>query len=162
MKKKDYEEDYEEYEDEEYEDEPRRRFPFGIIILVLFLALLAGGVFMLMQWYREVDGTGAQGAEQVIMIEDGASAGQIAAQLADEGIVKTEWLFKLYAKYSGKANDLQPGDVTLRAGMSYNEILKAISTQRVFRQTVTVTFPEGYTAVAIAQLMEQNGLCSAD
>src|SRR5699024_5197720 len=75
--------------------------------------------------------------------------------------VEHEWLFRAYAQYSGKASGLQPGEITLRSGMSYNDILQQLSQQRVFRKTVTVTFPEGYTAVAIAQLMEENGLCSA-
>lgn len=160
MKKKRYEEEYEEYE-EEYEEAPRRRFPLGLIVVLLVFALMAWGVYSVLRWYKEVDGAGTQGPEITVMIEQGASAADIAATLTENGVVETEWLFKLYAKYSGKANNLQPGEVNLRPGMSYNEILRAISTQRVFRKTITLTFPEGYTAVAIARLMEQNGLCAA-
>ena len=46
--------------------------------------------------------------------------------------------------------------------MDYNTILKTLSVQQVKRKTITITFPEGYTAVAIAQKMEENGLCSVD
>lgn len=153
-----------EYEDDEdYEEEPRRRrFPIGIVILVLFLALIAAAGWQVFQLYNEVGGrTGSLGDEVTITIEDGANANQIARQLAEAGIVEHEWLFRAYAQYSGKASGLQPGEITLRSGMSYNDILQQLSQQRVFRKTVTVTFPEGYTAVAIAQLMEENGLCSA-
>lgn len=154
------EQDYE--DDEDYEEEPRRRFPIGIVILVLFLALIAAAGWQVFQLYNEVGGrTGSLGEEVTITIEDGANANQIARQLAEAGIVEHEWLFRAYAQYSGKASGLQPGEITLRSGMSYNDILQQLSQQRVFRKTVTVTFPEGYTAVAIAQLMEENGLCSA-
>lgn len=82
--------------------------------------------------------------------------------MKEDGVIQYDWLFKLYAKYSGRASGLQYGDFTLRSGMDYNTILKTLSVQQVKRKTITITFPEGYTAVAIAQKMEENGLCSVD
>ncbi|MDD4851450.1 MAG: endolytic transglycosylase MltG, partial [Gemmiger sp.] len=46
-------------------------------------------------------------------------------------------------------------------GMPYNDMLKTLSVQQVHRKTISVTFPEGYTSVAIAQKMEEQGLCTA-
>ena len=155
-------EEYEEYDDEEEEAPRRRRFPIALIIVVVFLALVVAAGWQVLQLYNEVGGsTGTLGSEVTVTIEEGANANQIARQLAEAGVVQHEWLFRMYAQYSGKASQLQPGEITLRSGMSYNDILQQLSQQRVFRKTVTVTFPEGYTAVAIAQLMEQNGLCTA-
>ncbi len=152
----------EEYDDEEEEAPRRRRFPIALIIVVVFLALVVAAGWQVLQLYNEVGGrTGTLGSEVTVTIEEGANANQIARQLAEAGVVQHEWLFRMYAQYSGKASQLQPGEITLRSGMSYNDILQQLSQQRVFRKTVTVTFPEGYTAVAIAQLMEQNGLCTA-
>lgn len=155
----------EDYEDEEEEERPRRRFPIGLVIVLVFVVLIGIGGWQVFNLYREVDGSatgGVLGNEQTIDIADGSTASAIAEQLADADIIQHGWLFRLYASYSGKASDLQPGPVTLRSGMSYNDILEKLSEQRVFRQTVTVTFPEGSTAVAIAQLMEDNGLCSVE
>ena len=158
----DPEPEYEDYDDEEEERPRRRRFPIALIIIVVFLALVVAAGWQVLQLYNEVGGrTGSLGDEVTVTIEEGANANQIARQLAEAGIVEHEWLFRAYAQYSGKAGDLQPGEITLRSGMSYNDILQQLSQQRVFRKTVTVTFPEGYTAVAIAQLMEENGLCTA-
>ena len=64
-------------------------------------------------------------------------------------------------RYTESAGQLQYGDFTLCAGMSYDEIIEALSVT-VKRDTVTITFPEGITALRFAQLMEENGLCTAE
>ena len=150
-------------EDEDDDDEtPRRRFPVGLVVVLVILALVAFGGWKVMQLYSEVDGDGTLGEEKVVTIEQGSSVASISQVLKDEGIIEYDWLFKLYAKYSGKGHGLQYGDFDLRSGMAYNDILHELSTQKVKRKTIQITFPEGYTAVAIAQLMEENGLCGAD
>lgn len=155
------EEEADEYDAEDDGDErPRRRFPVGLVIVLVFAVLVAVGGWKGMQLYGELAGSGdsVMGEAVTVEVAEGANASSIADQLEENGVIQNGWLFKLYARYSGKASDLQPGPVELRAGMSYNEILDAISEQRVFRNTTTVTFPEGSTAVAIAQLMVDNGL----
>ena len=155
------EEEADEYDAEDDGDErPRRRFPVGLGIVLVFAVLVAVGGWKGMQLYGELAGSGdsVMGEAVTVEVAEGANASSIADQLEENGVIQNGWLFKLYARYSGKASDLQPGPVELRAGMSYNEILDAISEQRVFRNTTTVTFPEGSTAVAIAQLMVDNGL----
>ena len=155
------EEEADEYDAEDDGDErPRRRFPVGLVIVLVFAVLVAVGGWKGMQLYGELAGSGdsVMGEAVTVEITEGANASSIADQLEENGVIQNGWLFKLYARYSGKASNLQPGPVELRAGMSYNEILDAISEQRVFRNTTTVTFPEGSTAVAIAQLMVDNGL----
>lgn len=157
----DPEPEYEDDEEDEEEEPRRRRFPIALVIVVVFLVLVVAAGWQVFQLYNEVGGrTGKLGDEVTVTVEEGASANQIARQLAEAGVVQHEWLFRMYTQYSGRASDLQPGEVTLRSGMSYNDILQALSVQRVFRKTVTLTFPEGYTAVAIAQEMEKAGLCS--
>ena len=155
------EEEADEYDAEDDGDErPRRRFPVGLVIVLVFAVLVAVGGWKGMQLYGELAGSGDSVMGEAVTVEaaEGANASSIADQLEENGVIQNGWLFKLYARYSGKASDLQPGPVELRAGMSYNEILDAISEQRVFRNTTTVTFPEGSTAVAIAQLMVDKGL----
>ena len=155
------EEEADEYDAEDDGDErPRRRFPVGLVIVLVFAVLVAVGGWKGMQLYGELAGSGdsVMGEAVTVEVAEGANASSIADQLEENGVIQNGWLFKLYARYSGKASNLQPGPVELRAGMSYNESLDAISEQRVFRNTTTVTFPEGSTAVAIAQLMVDKGL----
>ena len=53
---------------------------------------------------------------------------------------------------------LQYGDFELYPGRGYNDIITALSEQKVRRQTTRVTIPEGTTAVAVAQLFVDQGL----
>lgn len=152
----------EEYEEDDMEEPARRRFPVGLVVVLVILAIVGIGAWKVMQFYGEVSGSGELGPEQTVTIEQGSSVADITKVLKNDGIIQYDWLFKLYAKYSGRASNLQYGDFTLRPGMEYNDILKTLSVQQVKRKTITVTFPEGYTAVAIAQKMEENGLCSVD
>ena len=106
----------EEY-DEEYDEEeaPRRRFPFGCLILLLFVALVAFGGFQVMQLYQEIDGAPTLGEEQTIEIEQGSSVAAIADQLEQAGIVEHGWLFQQYVKFSGLASGIQYGEFALRS-----------------------------------------------
>ena len=146
-----------EYEDDEEEEEHRRHFPVGCLIVIIILALVGFGAYKGMQFYSEIDGGTDLGAEQTVSIEQGSSVSSIATQLKDAGIIQYDWLFKQYAKYSGKADGIQYGDFTLRSGMSYNDIIKTLS-EAVRRATTNVTIPEGTTAVGVAQIFVDAGL----
>lgn len=148
--------EYEEDDDEE-EEEHRRHFPVGCLIVIIILALVGFGAYKGMQFYSEIDGGTDLGAEQTVSIEQGSSVSSIATQLKDAGIIQYDWLFKQYAKYSGKADGIQYGDFTLRSGMSYNDIIKTLS-EVVRRATTNVTIPEGTTAVGVAQIFVDAGL----
>lgn len=150
------------FEEAPEEPEPPRRkrgFPLGCaVVLLIVLALIGFAGWNIFGFYKEVDGQGGRGQEQVVTIEQGSTVADIASVLKQEGIIQYDWLFKYYAKYSGRAGNMQYGDFQLHSGMSYNEIITALSEQKVFRETVRVTIPEGTTAVGIAQLFVDQGL----
>lgn len=143
--------------EEEETEHTKRRFPFGCLIVLIVLALVAFGGYKIFQFYGEIDGSNELGEEQTVTIEQGSSVGTIATQLKDAGIIQYDWLFKEYVKYSGKAGGIQYGDFTLRSGMDYNDIIQIISTE-VRRPTTNVTIPEGTTAVGVAQIFVDAGL----
>lgn len=145
------------YVAEEETEHTKRRFPFGCLIVLIVLALVAFGGYKIFQFYGEIDGSNELGEEQTVTIEQGSSVGTIATQLKDAGIIQYDWLFKEYVKYSGKAGGIQYGDFTLRSGMDYNDIIQIISTE-VRRPTTNVTIPEGTTAVGVAQIFVDAGL----
>ena len=130
-----------------------------VVLLLLVLTVGAAGVFA----YNEINGNGGKpGAEVTVSIPQGSGVAAIAKELKEAGVIRSAYLFRWYVGQKGAASKLQYGDFTLRSGMDYNTILKTLSVQQVKRKTITITFPEGYTAVAIAQKMEENGLCSVD
>ena len=72
-------------------------------------------------------------------------------------------MFNLYTQYiSGKSGSIQYGNFKFTNNMSYDDIISTLCMQNVFTETIQITIPEGWTAVAIAQKLEENGLCTVE
>ena len=140
----------------------RRRGPSGcLIVLLLFVALLIGGGIYGASVIGEIAGKNATTEEVTVTVEQGEGPTTIAKRLAEAGVIKHPTVFRYYLRYKEAAGSLQYGEFTLCKGASYDDIIETMS-QYVKRDTVTITFPEGITAQRMAQLMEENGLCTAE
>ncbi len=64
------------------------------------------------------------------------------------------------AKYEGMG-EIASGTFVVNRNMGYTSLMDAVEQSDQPRQTVTVTIPEGLTINEIADLMEENGVCSA-
>ena len=64
--------------EEEETEHTKRRFPFGCLIVLIVLALVAFGGYKIFQFYGEIDGSNELGEEQTVTIEQGSSVGTIA------------------------------------------------------------------------------------
>ena len=134
-------------------------------VLAIFAALALVGVLVLgggYFYYRsEVDGTGAGGQSQQFVVEQGETPTDIAKALKEAGIINSDLFFRLYLKQTGTGPSLQYGTFSLRAGMSYDEIITELQTPAKRQDVVRVTFPEGNTLIQFAKAMEEAGLCTA-
>ena len=126
------------------------------MLLVLVLAA-AGGAFLLAK--REIDGGTRQDAVTV-EIAQGSGVSTIARQLKEAGVIRFPQLFRWYVSRKDAAAKLQYGEFSLEPGSSYDALIEALS-EYAKAESVRLTFPEGTTAIAIAQKMEQAGLCTA-
>ncbi len=131
-----------------------------IISTVLIVAVLIGG-FIGISALGDINGSDKPGTEITIEVPKGSGANAIGKILADNGVIKNSLYFKIYTKLN-PATDLQYGSFTLDSNMSYEKIIEVLSTVQDKRPSVSVTFPEGFTLVQMAQRMENNGLCSAE
>ena len=100
--------------------------------------------------------------EAVITIQDERNFGKVADQLKDNDIINYKFLFRLFATFSGKANDIVPGQYKLDTSMDYSAILNNLSSSSASRMTTTVTIPEGYTMAQIFQLLETKGVSTVE
>ena len=100
--------------------------------------------------------------EAVITIQDEKNFGKVADQLKDNDIINYKFLFRLFATFSGKANDIVPGQYKLDTSMDYSAILNNLSSSSASRMTTTVTIPEGYTMAQIFQLLETKGVSTVE
>ncbi|TCK98385.1 UPF0755 protein [Natranaerovirga hydrolytica] len=98
-----------------------------------------------------------------ITIPQGANTQAIGEILEEEELIKNATLFtirvKLLSEYDGK---LRYGNFVLTTGMSEDEIIEILATEGERRQSVRFTIPEGYTVQQIAQVLENNEICTAE
>ena len=129
-----------------------------VILVLLVLTAGAAGVFA----YNEINGNGGKpGAEVTVSIPQGSGVAAIAKELKEAGVIRSAYLFRWYVGHKGAAGKLQYGDFTLQTGgYSYDGLITELSAYAK-ADSVRLTFPEGTTAIDIAQRMETAGLCTA-
>lgn len=130
-----------------------------ILVLLLVLVLAAGAVALLFR--REITGGGASGQTVTVTVDQGSGVAAIARNLKQAGVIRFPRLFRWYVGRQGAASKLQYGTFELEQGASYDDLIQALSVY-VAAESTRLTFPEGTTAIAIAQQMEKAGLCTAE
>ena len=131
-----------------------------LLTVLLAVIVLAFGVTF-MSYNSDVKGSSKDGTEITVDIPEGTYASKVGEILRENGVIKNKLFFKFYIK-THPADNLQYGQFTLNTSMSYDEIIQTLSSISARRETVTVTFPEGFSLMQIAQRMENNGLCTAE
>ncbi|MCD7844251.1 MAG: endolytic transglycosylase MltG, partial [Clostridiales bacterium] len=95
-------------------------------------------------------------------VSEGDTIADVADNLKDEGLIEYKFLFQLFASVTNKADKITTGTYELNTEMDYSALLNNISSTSVYRETVTVTIPEGYTVAEAFQLLEDSGVCSVE
>jgi len=95
-------------------------------------------------------------------VTSGSTAKQLAAKMQDQGIIKNQFVFKLYAKLSGKDNKIKTGKYYLSPSMSPEKILDKLVKGENINEDIKVTIPEGSTLKTIAAIFSEKGLVSEE
>jgi UPF0755 protein len=98
--------------------------------------------------------------EVTFVVEAGESVYSVAQNLQRLGLIEDPDVFRRVSQVMRADTDIQVGIYTLRPSMTVEEIILELRHGRV--PTVTVTIPEGWRMEQIAELLEQEGITSAD
>lgn len=125
-----------------------RKIIVGALILIIIISV--------------IDFTGLfKGGEVQINIESGSTPDKIYALMKSENVILSKNLFSIYAKDSAK--DFKAGYHTMYRHMSYKdakkELLRVVSTSKSER---LVTFPEGLELREFGQILEKEGIVTAE
>lgn len=84
----------------------------------------------------------------------------VSEKLSDAGLIRYEWLFRLFATVSHADNKIGMGTYELNTDMDYHALIVAMhnSSGSLNEDTVRVTIPEGYTVQQIIALLAKNGV----
>ena len=121
----------------------------GVVLAIVLVAVVATGL-----WVRgKIDPSGEPGDEVALTIPEGASTGDIARLLADEGIVSDARIFRYYVQFNGGAS-FQAGDYTLRRNSDMGDVVSVLDDGPVvaFDQ---LTIPEGLTLEEVGERVEE-------
>jgi len=124
---------------------------------VIFL-LMAVGVLLFIWCLDAIRPVGGVGTISNLQVTPGMTTAEIAHQLKEKNLIKSELMFVGLAKLKGVEADLKAGEYTLDANMSLSEIINRITVGGVVYNTLTI--PEGYTIAQIAERIEAKGLGS--
>lgn len=137
----------------------RKRMPVGIKILIILVIsfALAGGII-----FAGIEMLGISLSEPVsveVEIKKGSTSADIADLLEEKGIIRSSFLFRAYIKLTG-SNGFQYGVYEISNNSGYSDLVTKLSQPGDLGDTVSITIPEGYSVRKIAELMENNGVCT--
>ncbi|MCL2888436.1 MAG: endolytic transglycosylase MltG [Elusimicrobia bacterium] len=100
----------------------------------------------------------SEGPAVVFQIKDGATGAQVARDLKAQGIIKSEFLFKLFLKFFGNSKKLKSGSFDLYLNTPAEQVIACISNGACLHLE-KVTVIEGWRAEEIAMALEDKGVC---
>ncbi|HSX32032.1 MAG TPA: endolytic transglycosylase MltG [Candidatus Saccharimonadales bacterium] len=108
--------------------------------LLVLIVLAAGATAIVRHVYFEnlKPVTAESQAAELVTVQKGASADQIAAQLEESGIIRSAWAFKLYVGSKNVRDALQAGTYSLSASQSVAQIVAQLTHGKVATNLVTI------------------------
>lgn len=133
---------------------------FLVIVVIAFIA----GLVVYNNYKSELNGSHSSLVSEVqFTIDSGSSTTTIAKKLEEENIIGSSSIFKLYTKFMlDESPEFKAGTYTMTNGMSYDEIINVLTANNGGREVVQVQVPEGVSVMRIAEIFEENGLCSSE
>jgi len=130
----------------------------SIIILIIILLVL-GGVF----YYDGVNSSVNKTGENVqFLVSPGESVSQIGKNLAEAGLIKSEFYFKAYVWDNDSEAKLQAGEYVLNPSFSIKKIVKILTAGEPLSKERTIKIIEGWNIREISQYFEREGMFQSE
>ncbi len=134
-----------------------RRLIAPVLIIVALAAAWFGWLFASESWF----GSTPSPTPIVFTIPEGASALVVSDALQDQGLIASDWRYRLYGRLDAAVGRPKAGTYSLRKGQSYREIARELALGPA-RDEVTVRVIEGWTVEDIADHLDKNFQVSKD
>lgn len=122
----------------------------GVILVFSFVLAAVTAWALFLEPRNDV----APGQGVTIVVARGATTAEIGRLLADEGVVASEYAFRLKARLKRADGRLAPGRYAMTTGMGYDEVIRRMIQGPPVKE-VTVTIPEGFVIEQIAERLEE-------
>ncbi|MCD8051073.1 MAG: endolytic transglycosylase MltG [Clostridiales bacterium] len=143
-----------------------RTLPESILAALIYVAgvLVISFLLATLGWRWANDLLALDKTEKTVSftVSEGDTIADVTDHLKEEGLIEYKFLFEIFAAVTNKTSKITTGTYELNTEMDYSALLNNISSTSVYRETVTVTIPEGYTVAEAFQLLEDSGVCSVE
>ena len=125
-------------------------------IIMIILAILLGGIFLVGFYYNfELSAVSKDSEPVVVEIKPGSIA-SIGETLYDNKLIRSVFIYKIYVKLN-KINDLKASTYELNRNMNLKEIVSTLEKGNAYNpDEIRITFKEGLNVRKIARLIEEN------
>ncbi len=98
---------------------------------------------------------------QEVHVEKGMSDSEVINILHDEKLISNKLFCKLFIKVFDKDGDYVSGVYTLSSSDGLEKMIAKMKTDFTSAETISLTFPEGWTIEQMAEKLEANKVCTA-
>ena len=96
-----------------------------------------------------------------VRVEKGMTDSEVIDILHDSKLINNKMFCKLFIKFFNKDGDYISGIYTLTPTLGVEKMISTMKTDFKSAETVSLTFPEGWTITQIAEKLEANEVCTA-
>jgi UPF0755 protein len=121
------------------------------LLPLLIIAAILGGFALFMWGNAQISGPGPLAETKFVVVERGQGVSAIAFRLAEEGVIRSPFLFKVKARLSGTHKDLKAGEYEFEAHMPMIAVLAKIAAGETYQRLITV--PEGLTSWQVTEIL---------
>ncbi len=142
--------------------QPKQRWGWLKVTITLVLLAVVGLVCtVLILFLGDMMGVNGSSDTIIVTVEPNTGLNEVSETLYEAGVIDYPDMFKFYVRFLADDDiTIQFGEFDLSSDMGYDEIIQALSTYNRSDQVVRVTIPEGSTVVEIAQILEDNKVCT--
>lgn len=130
------------------------------VVLLIFIAIFVAAGYLGYYIYKSLKPLNLNSNKIEVVLDKGVSLSKVSLELENLGIISDSRVFKFYGIYKKFDQSLKEGKYTLSSDLSVSEIYKILLEGK--QNLISVTIPEGYTAVKIANLLESKGIVKKD
>ena len=122
-----------------------KRFLTPLILLVFAISILVSGVI----WWQGATGASSMDSSKSrFLITKGMTAGEIAVELENAGLVKSELVFRIYVQVTGVSKSIPSGEYDIPKNLRLSEVVNVLLAGP---SEVWVTIAEGLRREEIAE-----------
>lgn len=143
----------------------KNRWIFTLVWLCMVLLVSFTLASYLIRGSNDFFAVGRAEGTTSVTIPENVTMEELTKILYEAGAIKEPQFFDLYCSVTVDEDEMeyfQPGTYQLETNMDYQDIISTLQGGSESKEVVSVTFPEGVTALEAAALLEENEVCSSE